>query len=686
MRVPLSWLREFVPVGEELPALLDRLAMLGFGHEPVERLGDETIFDLEIASNRPDLLSVLGVAREIAAAFGRDARVPRDTLRTGRGRAAEAAAVAVEEPTWCPRYTAHIITGVRVGPSPAGIAQRLEASGIRAINNVVDVTNYIMLEQGQPLHAFDLDRLAGPRIVVRRARSGEVLTTLDGVTRTLDPDMLVIADARRAVALAGIMGGADTEIGPRTRRVLLEAAAFDGPQVRRTARRLGLRTESSARFERSPDPESVLSAARRAAALIARVTGGQVLAEAIDVYPNPAPPREVVLRPARVARVLGTAVPAADVRAILRRLGCRISGRGRLWTVRIPPGRVDLQREEDLIEEVARHFGYDRIPEAMPVEVVQAGSVAPVLQAEAVVRDVLIRAGLNEAMTLSLLAPEALERLGIPPDDPVSRLVPLHNPLLADHTHLRSSLLPGLLEAMRVNLSRRVEDVHLFEIGRIFRATGAGGVAERRSLAIALRGRLAHGWNLRAEAAEVTFFHLKGVLEDLCAALRVQTTEEPAAPPWLHPGRGARLLRDGAPLGVFGELHPAAAERFDLHGRVYAAEVDLEALLRDATLVPRFEPPPRYPTVDRDLAVFVRVEIPQAEVRRTLLAAAGPLLESADLFDVYTGAPAPPGYRSLAYRLRFRAPDRTLTADEVDMAVARISAVLADVLGARARA
>ena len=689
MRVPLSWLREFVPVPEDPAALIDRLAMLGFGHEPVEWVGEEAVLDLEVASNRPDLLSVLGVAREVAAAWEREVTPPAFMLRRSTSRAGAAADVAVEDPEGCPRYTAHVITGVRVGTSPDWMVGRLEASGIRSINNVVDVTNYVMLEQGQPLHAFDLDRLAGARIIVRRARPGERVVTLDGVDRALDPEMLAIADAERAVAVAGVMGGADTEIGASTSRVLLEAAAFYGPQVRRTARRLGLRTESSARFERSLDPRGVLDAAGRAAALIAEVTGGLALAGAIDVYPHPAPPTMITLRLPRIARVLGLEVPEDAVAAILHRLGCRVTRRGRRLTVTVPAGRVDLEREEDLIEEVARHYGYDRIPEAMPVEALQAGRAAPVLEAEAFGRDVLIRGGLDEAVTLSLISPDILDRLGVAADDAARRLVQLQNPLLADHTHLRSMIMPGLLDAVRVNLSHRVEDVHLFEIGRVFHAA-TGGVAheveERRALGIAMHGRLARGWNLPAEASDVTFFHLKGLLEELTAELRVGISVEAAAVPWLHPGRSARLLADGAEIGMFGELHPAAAERFDLTGRVHVAEINLEALLRRATLARRFEPLPRYPSVDRDLAVFVPAEMPQAEVRRVIRQAGGPLLEMVDLFDVYTGPQAPAGQRSLAYALQFRAPDRTLTAEEADAALSRIHDALRSTLGATPRA
>lgn len=696
MRVPLEWLKAMVAIEAPPEALLERLPMLGLGSEGVEWVGGEAVLDLETASNRPDLLSILGVAREIAAAWGLEVRPPPVTLAQGRTPTSELADVTIEEPAWCPRYTAHVITGIRVRPSPAWMVRRLEAAGIRAINNVVDVTNYVMLEQEEPLHAFDLDRLAGSRIVVRRGRPGETLMTLDGVGRTLDPEMLVIADAERAVAVAGVMGGAASEIGAGTSRVLLEAAAFDGPQVRRTSRRLGLRTESSARFERGIDPRIVLDAARRAAALLVEVAGGEVLAGAIDRYAHPAPPVQIALRLDRIRRLLGVEVPREEVEAILRRLGCGLDAQRDRLTVTPPPGRVDLQREEDLIEEVARHHGYDRIPEATPVEATRAGSRAAALEAQAAVREVLIRAGLTEAVTLSLISPQVFDRLGLAADDPVRRAVPVTNPLLADHTHLRTMILPGLLEAMRVNLNRRIDAIHLFEIGHTFHRTaegtgrpagpgGAAGIAERRSLGVAMRGRLVRGWNIPAEVEEVSFFHLKGILEALWAELRLAPQPERAARSWLHPGRSARLLLEGEEIGVLGELHPVVAERFELTGRIEVGEIDLDAVLGRATLRRRFVALPRHPAVERDLALFVPAGVLQAQVLRVIQEAGGGLLEAADLFDVYDGPPSPPQHRSLAYALRFRAPERTLTGEEVDAVMAAMHRALEATLGARPR-
>jgi phenylalanyl-tRNA synthetase beta chain len=712
MRVPLSWLREFVPISEPPDVLVERLPMLGLGVEQIEVVGGEAILDLEVAANRPDLLSVLGIAREIAAAWGLQVTPPPVALREAAAPARAVADVAVEDPAWCPRYVAHVITGIRVGPSPLWMVQRLEAAGIRSINNVVDVTNYVMLEQGEPLHAFDLDRLAAHRIVVRRARRGERLATLDGMLRTLDEEMLVIADAERAVAVAGVMGGSETEIGPGTDRVLLEAAAFAGASVRRTSRRLGLRTESSARFERGLDPRIILDAARRTASLLTEVAGGQILAGVIDVYPRPVPPRVITLRLPRIPRLLGTDVPVDRVEAILRRLGCQVTRERDRLTVTVPAGRVDLEREEDLIEEVARHHGYDRIPETMPVEAMQPGSRVPVLEAEEAVRAWLIRAGLSEALTLSLIDPEVYDRLELASDDPARRAVPVTNPLLADHSHLRTMILPGLLEAMRVNLSRRVEDIHFFELGRTFHgvdhgaapdgvdntaapnatadvaadALGIGPIKERRTLALAMRGCLLRGaWNLAPEEVEVTFFHLKGILESLLEELRLDHIIERAVRPWLHPGRSARLLHEGAEVGVFGELHPLAVDRFELTGRVYVAEIDLEALLPQAVLVRQFTALPRFPAVERDLSVIVDAGVVQSEVARIMQGAAGDLLESAELFDLYAAPPVPPGHHSLAYALRFRAPDRTLTSAEVDAIMVRIRDELHRGLGARPR-
>ncbi len=687
MRAPLSWLREYVDIGEPVERLVEHLPMLGLGVERVEEGDSDDVLDLEIASNRPDLLSLIGIAREFAAWGRQDVRLPPDHLDEVDPPASTAAAVEIADASLCPRYIAHVITGVTIRSSPTKIASRLEAAGIRPINNVVDATNYVMLEWGQPLHAFDLDTLIERRIVVRRAAAGERLVTLDGVARVLDPEVLVIADARRPVALAGIMGGGDTEIGAQTRDVLLEAASFAPASVRRTSRRFGLRTEASARFERGVDPDGSARAARRAAHMIAELAGGRVLRTGIDVYPAPVPRPVITLRLGRIARLLGTRVPPDDVVAILTRLGLDVRRTGETIHAIPPVARRDLEREEDLIEDVARHYGYDHIPEALPVEVMQQGRRPAAIEAESAARDALIRSGLTEAITISLLNRQLLNRFDLPIGDPWLNVVPLHNPLTMEHTLLRPSLLPTLLEAVRMNVSRRLDAVHMFEIGRIFRDE-RDNPRERRSLTITMRGPWMHGvWDQAQGAGEVTLFHLKGILEALSGELRageldVEEARSPLhleggdRPTWLHPSRAGRVSLVGELLGFFGELHPEVAGRFDLPGRTYVAEIDLEALLARAVLQPRFSGLPRFPAVRRDVAIVAPLDLPQSAVQAALRDSVGDLLETVELFDVYMGPPLEAGARNLAYALTFRAPDRTLTGGEVDALIRRIHSAL----------
>jgi phenylalanyl-tRNA synthetase beta chain len=672
MRAPLPWLREYVDIPESVDDLIEGLPMLGLGVDGVEGAGDDAILDLEVASNRPDLLSMVGIARELAAWRRRDPRLPPDVLADADPTAASKTSVEIVDPRQCPRYIAHVITGVTIAPSPPQIAARLEAAGVRPVNNVVDATNYVMLEWGQPLHAFDMQTLTEHRIVVRPGRPGETLVTLDGLERTLDSDILVIADGRQAVALAGIMGGGATEIGPTTTTVLLEAAVFAPVGIRRVSRRLGLRTEASRRFERGVDPEMTMRAARRAAALIAETAGGVVLRGAVDAYPAPAARVAIRLRLARIARLLGVDVPVADVVAILTRLGLSVRADGDVLVTQPPVGRRDLEREEDLIEEVARHHGYERIPETTPVEVMQQGRRSASVEAEDAARDLLVRTGLTEALTVSLMSPRLLERFDLDADDQWQRAVALQNPLTSDHTHLRTTVLPGLLEAARVNVSRRRDAVHVFEIGRVFHRDG-DRPREVRSLAIVMRGAWLGGVWDAAVPREVTLLQLRGVIDRLAHELHAgPLTVLAGGPRWLHPGRSGRVFLEGTLLGVLGELHPDVAARCELPGRTQVCEIDADALLARAALRPKFAGVPRFPAVRRDVAVVAPTDLPQASVRTALASSVGAYLEGAELFDVYEGPPLPAGMRNLAYALTFRAPDRTLTGDEIDALIRRL--------------
>lgn len=687
MKVLLSWLKDYVDVPYPIDELAERLPMLGLGLERVERFGDDAVFDLELPANRGDLMSHVGVARELAAAARSVVRGPAADPRVNRAASSEAVRVEVRESQLCPRFTAVLISDVRVGPSPDWMARRLEACGIRSINNVVDVTNYVMLELGQPMHAFDYDLLEGGRLIVRLAAAGERLTTLDGMDRGLDPQTLVVADGARAVGIGGIIGGANTEIRAPTRRVLLEAASWHPPMIRRTSMRLGVRTESSARFERGVDVGTLPAAASaRAQQLIAEVAGGRIASDMLDVYPSPQPGRQLELRWPAVARLLGVAVPQAEGVAILRSLGFSVAGPHGVLTVSVPSFRRDVEREEDLIEEVARHYGYDRISETMPLEATAQGSRAPILDAESTVRDMLIRAGLTEARTVSLTNPTALDGLRLPPDHPWRSMVRLRNPLVEDHTHLRTTLVPGLLQVARGNISRRVTDIGVFELGRTFHPSGAS-VAEHRQLTILMTGRIIRGaWNVPPEASTASFFHLKGILESLVEELEITgTTFSGASAPWLHPGKAAAVAADGEAVGVVGELHPDVAAAYELPAGVFVADVHLEVLLKRAVFRPQFSPLPRFPSVRRDIAAVVPQTVPAADVERVIAEAGGGLLASVELFDVYTGQPVPAGHRNLAYALSFRSRDRTLAAEEVDQVVHQITDALTRRLRAKIR-
>lgn len=687
MKVLVSWLREYVDIPYSIDELEERFSWLGLGVEGVERTGrDDAVFDLEIAANRGELMSHLGVARELAAAARTSVRPPAGVPVEEAVPAMELARVHVDDRELCPRFTARMILDVKVGPSPAWLAGRLEACGIRSINNIVDVTNYVMLETGQPMHAFDHDRLQDGRLIVRLAHRGEPLATLDGVERQLDPQTLVVADGARATSIAGIIGGASSEITSSTHRVLLEAAVWQPAMIRRTSKRLGVRTESSARFERGVDYAGVPAASTRAIRLIQELAGGRVLRGLVDINVGEVPLRQVQLRWPSVSRLLGMDVPMDEGVAILRSLGFSVKVAERIARVVVPSYRRDVEREEDLVEEVARHYGYDRIPETMPVEITAQGSWAPSIEAERAVRDALIRAGLTEVLTVSLTSPAALDALRLPQGHPYRNVVPIRNPMVEDHVQLRTTLLPGLLHVAGANTSHRVTDIQVFEVGRTFHPDGEGA-HERRALGVLMTGTQMRGtWNLPSEAVTVTYHSLKGAIESLLGELRVPgAAYQPSQRPWLHPGRAASLDIAGETIGTLGELHPEVIRQLDLPAGTCVAEVNLDALLARAVLQPRFASLPRLPSVRRDISLVVDAGVTAAQVEAVIRAAGGPLLEGVEVFDVYSGAPIPAGHRNLAYALRFRSPDRTLTAEEVAGAMATIARALEQRLQAKIR-
>jgi phenylalanyl-tRNA synthetase beta chain len=661
------------------------ILVLGDGAEPggdlKAELGlDESVIDIEVFPNRPDLLSVLGVAREVAAITGGDLRHPDTSVNESVERAADAATVEVLDEARCPRYLARVIRGVRIAPSPLQAQVRLSAAGMRPLAGVVDATNYAMLELGQPLHPFDLARLAGPGIVVRTATEGELLTTLDDVERSFTVEDLLICDVERPVAVAGVMGGATSEVGEGTTDVLLEAAYFDPMTVARTGRRLGLRTEASIRFERGVDPEGVAPAVARASALMAAWAGGTVLAGEVVVGEVP-PRRRLSVRPSRARRLLGVDLSPADVREALGRYRLpMVEEEDDRIDIEVPGHRVDLAIEADLVEEVGRITGYGELPSTLP-GVRQAGGLATAQRVHRRIQDVLSASGLWEVISFSFAPHTDLELF----EDERRTGVRIANPISDEESYLRSSLIPGLLRAARRNLAQHRASIRLFEMGKTFVGRD-GETDEIDRVAVLMAGSAAEEWP--GERRPMDFLDVKGVLEDLLVGLGIEkwSLSELSFSPF-HPGRSAEVILPGQPpVGELAEIHPLVAERFDLPGRVAVLELRVGPLVAAASGDVAFRDLSRFPPVRRDLAFLVEMPTPAGEVRESLREAAGELLDRILLFDVYEGEPLPEGKKSLAFSVDFRASDRTLTDAEADARVRLIAQRLAADFGAELRA
>jgi phenylalanyl-tRNA synthetase beta chain len=650
------------------------------GADLVAHLGlDDRVLEIEITPNRPDCLSVLGVARELAALTGRRLRPPGVALRETRTAARSLARVRVEAPDLCPRYTVRVITGVRVGPSPARLAARLRACGLRPISNVVDVTNYVLWELGHPLHAFDGDRVTDATFVIRRAGAGERFTTLDGQTRTLDPSMLVIADPARAIGLAGVMGGANSEVNAETTRVFLEAAYFAPTSIRRTSRALGLRTDAAYRFERGADVEGLVDASARAAQLIAELGGGAVARGVVDVYRRRRRPVRVRLRLSRVARVLGVAPPRGQARRILAGLGLTVRDRGRDLDVEVPSFRRDLAMEDDLAEEIIRVWGYDKIPSTLLAgATVEVARESDRLRQEGAARRALVGAGLVEAVGGSFTDPARAAALAAPGDAPP---LALRNPLSQDLAVLRAHPLDGVLGAVATNVRRQQPDVRVFEIGRTYAPAAAGdtGTTEPRWAAVALTGARADAtWY--ADTTAVDVYDAKGYAEHLLATFGVAVhTRAGGRLGGFEPDSHASLVGEsGDVLAEFGEVAATARERFDIEAPVFAAAVALDRL-PSLPLAPRHQPLPRFPSVQRDLAFAIAdPALAVATVQAAIVRAAGPLLRDVAVFDVFR---LPDGARSVGWRLTFQADDRTLTDAEVNGVQLRVAEVVSREFG-----
>jgi len=670
MIVSWNWLTDYLRLDMPVETLSERLALAGLNHESTEEVGGDLAIDLEITSNRPDCLAHFGVARELGVLFGRAVRFPDPRPPQGGAPVESLVQVRIEAPDLCSRFTARVVTGVKVGESPWWMRKRLETLGVRPISNVVDVTNYVMFECGQPLHAYDLAKIEGRTLIPRRARKGERLKAINGKEYELTPEMLVIADAAGPVGLAGVMGGLATEIGPGTVDVLIEAARFDPLNVRRTSRSLGLQSDSSYRFERPIDPEAAEWAGRRCAELILGTAGGTLHPGMVDSGGMAHDRPTIALRLDQIARVLGIVVDPAEVSGILLALGLEAAGGPpEAPRFRPPSWRSDLEREVDLIEEVARIHGYEQIPEDRPVPLAGA-SRAPRERVEDAARSLLAGLGFDEAITLSFVPDELV---GAMESDAPAPPIRVEHSVRKRANALRQGLIPSLLTVRKHDEAHGNPDADLFEIANVYLPRAGRPLPEEPTRLTLLSGR--------------DFLGLKGIVEALLARFHLEGALEvrPSPCPWFTPGRSAELSLSGTLLGRIGEVARDRLDALDVRGNCSAAELTLGVLVDRAVLIPQHHALPTLPAVARDLSLVVPRDLPWAELAGVAARAGGPTLESIVYLDAFRGGNVPEGLQSIHFGLRFRHPERTLTGEEVEKAVGEIVAACASKFAATLR-
>ncbi|HXQ25487.1 MAG TPA: phenylalanine--tRNA ligase subunit beta [Candidatus Acidoferrales bacterium] len=685
MKVLYNWLKEFTDVKAPAAELRSRLSLAGTAIDSVEESAAGPVLDAEVTANRPDCLGHYGMAREVAAIYRLPVKPFQPKLKEAAIKASDATRVEIETPELCGRYTARLMREVKIQPSPDWLRQRLEAMGQNSINNVVDVTNYVMFELGQPLHAFDLDKLSERRIVVRRARSGEKIRTLDGAERSLAKDMCVIADASRAVAIAGVMGGAESEIGFSSRNILLESAWFDPVSVRRTSKALGLRTEASYRFERGADPEMAEMASRRAAELIQQLGGGEILAGVVDAYPGREPALAIELSRKELLRVMGADVPDRDIEEILGALGFQPSraGDGPLaaWKCKQPSWRRDASRGIDLIEEVARHYGYDKFPPRLPPAKQPARRLA---HAEVLdrLREQVIALGYQEIVSIPLVdarRDELFRAVGVTP-------AVIGNPLAEDASLMRSNGIVGMIGALEWNLNHGQRNLRLFEIGSAYEMRD-GEPVETRVLTLGATG-LAREKTIHEAARDFGFADLKGDLDSI-GALAGTFAWKSGGTAWLAGGRATQIFAGNAALGVAGQLARRIADQLKLRQEIFVAELRLEPLLaamETARATLKFTPIPRFPAVERDFSLVLADGATFAQVSGAIRSLGIGELRRIEALDIFRGGQVAAGKFSLMIRVTFQSADSTLTDAQIADFSSRIVAALETKLGATLRA
>mgnify|MGYP001217224356 CR=1 FL=1 len=653
------------------------------GADAIEALNlDDCIIELGLTPNRSDCLSMLGVAYEVAAILDRDVKLPNPSFHESTEKASDFIKVTVEAKEDNPLYVAKVVKNVKIGPSPLWMQTRLMAAGIRPHNNVVDITNYVMLEYGQPLHAFDYDRLGSKEILVRRACEGEEIVTLDDVKRTLTPEHLVITNGSKPVALAGVMGGANSEVRQDTTTVLIESAYFNGTTIRKASKDHGLRSEASARYEKGVDPNRVQAAADQAVQLLEKYAGGEVLSGSVVAGDLEAEPRKVTISLSKINRVLGTNLARQQVEDIFRRLHFSAEISNDVFAVTVPTRRRDIAIEEDLIEEVARLYGYDELPTTLPEGACSPGGLTPYQRKRRVVRKFLEGAGLSQAITYSLTSRELVHQFVLDKTEPIAIAMPMSE----DRSLLRQSLVPHLLEAVSYNIARQNDSIGLYEIGSVFlRQKGQELPQEEEHIAGAITGVwVSNEW--QGEQKRADFFVLKGILEGLLAKLGLGEAVEwkKAELPDLHPGRTAEIFLNGKKLGFIGQVHPQKQKQLDIK-ETYVFEIKASILLNEQAPELQYDPIPRFPSITRDIALVVDKDIEAGELQRIIRNAGGKLLKEVHVFDLYEGKHLEQGKKSIAFSLKYYDPEKTLTDKEVMKVHEQVLAAVKEKAGAQLR-
>ena len=686
MKIPLSWLKDYVDIKEGAQELAHKITMAGLEIENIEKVDSDFVFEAEVTTNRPDWLSILGVAREVSALAGKKFKAPKSAVGGpafgGKQRSkSEKIKISIEDKQGCKRYVGWVIEDVKVGPSPNWLVDKLAKVGVRTVNNVVDITNFVLFEYGQPLHAFDYDKLQGKKIIVRKAAQGEEIITIDGEKRKLDPQKLVIADEKGPVALAGIMGGLNTEVTGTTKNILLESAYFDPPTIRRGSRSLGISTDSSYRFERNVDYETVYTAALRAAYLLEEIAGAKIKEKPVDVRLKKITERKILLSPQSVDKILGARIPAGTMKSILVNLGFIVKSKAKAFEVIPPSFRNDINIQEDLVEEIARIYQYDKIPVAMPKPPLEIQSPKTALRLlEDKTRDIIISLGMDEIISYSLLSKDLLGVFSLLNEETVE----LKNPLSMEQAVMRNSLIPGMLTTVSYNLNRKNLDLRLFELSKVYKKIGPTKPYEEINLCMALAGNRCDDWQNKKKT--VDFYDLKGIVEVLFEKLGIKDYKfSPTTNSIFSKGACALVVIGKQAVGVIGKIDSGIQRKLDIPQEVFACELEFEKIYFYTDLEKKYRPIPKQQPVLRDISMLVSEDVAADKIKDIVTKAGKGLVLSIRIFDEYHGEKIPAGQKSLAFTIEYFDENKALTDKEINSAHSEICAALSGELKAQIR-